>query len=277
MFEHLKTWLNKPPLYFPSSHLFWNDEHISKGMLKAHLDPALDSASRTLGFIKKSVKWITDIAPVQDYPSLLDLGCGPGIYTELFDDEGYKVTGMDLSKRSLAHARASAEKSKKDIRYEYANYLMMSYREVFDIITLIYCDLGALSSKDRTSLLASISAALKDGGLCIFDVFTSQKHAAKKESTRWGYQESGFWSSAPHLCLESFYRYDEDATILKQYIIITDDGSACYNIWEHMFTLKEIQSALKDAGLRIRGVYADVAGKTFAAHEDQFCIVAEKI
>ena len=38
---------------------FWNDEYISEQMLKAHLDPEFDGASRKLDFIEKSVAWIT--------------------------------------------------------------------------------------------------------------------------------------------------------------------------------------------------------------------------
>ena len=52
--------LEKPLLYQKTAGAFWNDEHISKQMLKAHLDPEFEGASRKLSFIDKSAAWIKD-------------------------------------------------------------------------------------------------------------------------------------------------------------------------------------------------------------------------
>ena len=86
----------KPELYAPSTSAFWDDEHISKGMLEAHLDPNWEAASRKHEFIDESVKWIESIAPSSQYRELLDLGCGPGLYAERFSNIGYSVTGRTM-------------------------------------------------------------------------------------------------------------------------------------------------------------------------------------
>lgn len=90
----------KPEVYTASTSKFWDDEHISKGMLEAHLNPEWDAATRNHNFVTKSVEWIASIASPVTYPELLDLGCGPGIYAEKFYISGHHVTGMDYSKRS---------------------------------------------------------------------------------------------------------------------------------------------------------------------------------
>lgn len=46
--------LEKPPLYRKTCVPFWDDVHISKGMLQAHLDPCLRGASRRLDFVDRS-------------------------------------------------------------------------------------------------------------------------------------------------------------------------------------------------------------------------------
>lgn len=46
----------KPALYAPSSVPFWDDDRISEQMLKAHLDPRVDAASRRHDFIRRSIK-----------------------------------------------------------------------------------------------------------------------------------------------------------------------------------------------------------------------------
>ena len=48
----------KPEPFAPGEHLFWNDPHISKQMLHAHLDPNIEAASRKPETIDRSVKWL---------------------------------------------------------------------------------------------------------------------------------------------------------------------------------------------------------------------------
>ena len=54
---------NKPRLFEASPQNIWNTPYISKNMLNAHLDENLDSATRKLSFVEKSVNWICEITP----------------------------------------------------------------------------------------------------------------------------------------------------------------------------------------------------------------------
>lgn len=54
MYTTLVSMLKKPQLYTKTTILFWDDEHISKQMLKAHLDPCFEGASRKHTFIPAS-------------------------------------------------------------------------------------------------------------------------------------------------------------------------------------------------------------------------------
>ena len=46
IFERLADSGRKPQLFEPGEALFWDDPHISKSMLEAHLNPNVDGASR---------------------------------------------------------------------------------------------------------------------------------------------------------------------------------------------------------------------------------------
>ena len=162
----------KPELYAPSSSAFWDDPHISEGMLNAHLEPGNDASSRKHDFIDKSVEWIAKIAPPAMYKNLLDLGCGPGLYALRFHNAGYFVKGIDFSERSIKYAEVEAALHKADIEYYYKNYLTIDYDEQFDVITLIFCDYAALSASDKALLLQKVYKALKRGGKFVFDVFS---------------------------------------------------------------------------------------------------------
>ena len=276
MFNELKKYTTKPKLYEPSTNKFWDDEHISKGMLEANLNPNWDAATRKPEFLDKSVSWISKIAPPPQYNSLLDLGCGPGLYAERFNAAGYAVTGVDFSKRSIAYAKEQASFNKSNIDYHYQNYLTIDYLEQFDVITLIYCDYAALSITDRLILLKKVYQALRPNGKFIFDVFTPLMR--KDESRSWYYcEENGFFSEKPHICLESVYQYDDaDSTELRQFIVITEDNVDCYNIWDHFFTKEVLQSEIQTVGFSKFEFYGDVAGTGFLDTGETICGVFTK-
>lgn len=164
--------LEPPALYEFTDEPFWDDEHISAQMLAAHLDPDFEGASRNHAFIDHSVAWITRVATTTEYSRLLDLGCGPGLYAERLARAGYRVTGVDFSRRSIAHARNAAEQQGLAIDYHYENYLTLDLGQQFDVAIMIYCDYGALSAVDRRTLLDRARAHLRPGGLLVLDVFS---------------------------------------------------------------------------------------------------------
>lgn len=87
-----------PPPYATNGLPFWDDDHISKSMLEAHLNPDTDGASRRPGFIEKSVRWIAALCPPEGGKRLIDLGCGPGTVRGAASARaGFRVTGVDFS------------------------------------------------------------------------------------------------------------------------------------------------------------------------------------
>ena len=113
----------------------------------------------------------------RDCPAyLLDLGCGPGLYAERFANADYAVTGVDFSKRSITYANTQIQINSSNIKYYYQDYLEIDFCEEFEIITIIFCDFGALSALDRKILLNKIYKALKPNGKFILDVFSPIYH-----------------------------------------------------------------------------------------------------
>jgi 2-polyprenyl-3-methyl-5-hydroxy-6-metoxy-1,4-benzoquinol methylase len=276
MLKTIQNYMGKPALYAQSTSKFWDDTHISKGMLLSHLEPTQHGATNKHAFVRQSVQWIAKAAPVRQHRALLDLGCGPGIYAELFDEAGYLVTGLDLSERSVGYARDSAQAHHRQITYQVRDYLTLDYVEQFDIVTLINYDFGVLSTENRASLLGRIYTALKANGQLIFDVFTPYQYMGMDEYKSWEYTPGGFFSPEPHLCLNSFYRYDEQNTFLRQYLVVTEHEANCYNIWDHTFTESELLRDLSGAGFMIKDLYGDVAGNEYSAGGKGICVVAEK-
>ncbi len=87
----------------------WVDDYISTQLLEVHLNPDIELTGRNETTISSTIKWILNKVP-GDRLNILDLGCGPGLYTEKLAENGHTVTGMDFSPNSISYARATAEK-----------------------------------------------------------------------------------------------------------------------------------------------------------------------
>lgn len=276
MYESITKVFELPPLYKETEIAFWDDDYISKQMLKAHLDPDFNGASRKLDFIEKSVSWIKKVTPSQNYPSLLDIGCGPGLYAERFTTEGYTVTGVDFSRRSICYARHSAQKAGLDIHYICQNYLALDIGKPFDLSTMIYCDYGALSSKNRRTVLQNIYKHLKPGGKLLLDVFSMAEYNRFQEQQTWELHKSGgFWREKEYVEISKFCKYSVSVT-LEQFVIVSSEEIASYYLWNTYFTKETLAKEVEEVGFEICGIYSDVAGSRFYKESPTIAVLLVK-
>lgn len=276
MYRTLSSMVERPPLYTKNTIPFWDDEHISKQMLKAHLDPDFEGASRKHSFIEQSVGWIKTLVPSSSHRRLLDIGCGPGIYAERFAKAGYEVTGIDFSTRSIAYAVASAREKQAPIRYFCQDYLNLDLRETFDLAVMIYCDYGALCTSDRNKLMRTVYERLRPGGKFLLDVFSAVAYDRFEEAQTWEHCENGgFWSQEPYIAIHGRYKYLESAT-LEHTIILADKAVRNYYLWNTYFTQEMLTQEAADAGFQVCGLFGDVAGSGLEKESLTMAILLEK-
>jgi len=262
MFKELLKYSAKPALYEKSTTSFWDDPHISRHLLEAHIDTSCDAASRKPETIDRTVAWIAEHYLSKD-AAILDLGCGPGLYAERFSKLGHSVTGVDFSRRSIEYAQLSSEAKALDIHYVYQNYLTIQYRQQFDLVLLVWCDFGALTKPDQDILLKKIYTALKPGGVLVFDVHTQGIKDIEKEEQSWELSDNGFWAEGPHCVLSQNYHYLEEKVILNQNLVIREDGSSeVYNIYTHYYDQEDLAQILHKAGFVNSRYFDDILKDT---------------
>ena len=237
----------KPELYKKGSSFMWTDEHISKQLLNIHLNPDIDLASRKLSTINKTANWILSTQKENRKLNILDLGCGPGLYSEIFAKKGHNVTGIDISKHSIEYAKKSAIDQKLNISYQNANYLNIDLEaDKYDLVVLIYTDFGVLDPKERDKLLSLIYRVLKKGGTFIFDVLKDNELEKRISPKNWEAVESGFWSASPYIALSESFLYESSKVILFQHIIAdSNENIETYRFWTHFFSQNDIIKILK--------------------------------
>lgn len=276
MLNEINDFMKQPKIYQQTDIPFWTDDYISQKMLDNHLNPDVDGASRNRKYITKSAQWICQEVPPSDFPTVLDLGCGPGLYSELFAESGYQVTGVDFSKRSIDYAKESARKKQLPISYLNEDYLEMELSETFDLIVMIYCDFGALSENDRHLLAANIYRWLKPGGKFLLDVFSATKYDQTLEQQSWDYSESdGFWSEKSYLALNKTRKYP-NSVWLDQTMVITQEDQITYNVWTSCFTEQSLAAELSTAGFKDYQVYSNVCGESVTKESETIAMLLKK-
>jgi 2-polyprenyl-6-hydroxyphenyl methylase/3-demethylubiquinone-9 3-methyltransferase len=137
----------------------WWDENEFLHLLKVMVNPwrvpyfkqaLTESFGRDLGHVR-----------------LLDIGCGGGMLTEEFDSLGCRVTGIDVSPRSIAIAREHAARSGLSIDYRVGTGTSLPFPgDSFEAISC--CDVLE-HIREWRQVLAEVSRVLVTGGLFLFD------------------------------------------------------------------------------------------------------------
>lgn len=271
----LKKCITKPELYEKSTDKFWDDEYISKQMLNLHLNPDVESASKTKDTIEAEADFIIKSTVMNESKAILDLGCGPGLYVKEFAKTGAKVFGIDLSDRSIDYADRNIKPEYPNTHFTKMNYLDIDFKEAFDVATLIYYDFCVLNLNEQKTLLAKIHTALKDSGFFIFDIVTENMEAPI--STNISVYEEGFWSPKPYIEILKTYLYENPKIQGQQYVIIDEDGSTrIITFYNRLFSLIEITEMLNENGFKVEKIYKNLKGEDLSMDSETYGIIAIK-
>lgn len=259
----LERLAGRPPVFTPGTEQMWSEPHISHFMLEANLDPEWEAASRPHETISNSIKWLVGEISPPPPARILDLGCGPGLYSLPLAGEGYEVLGMDISSRSINYARQQARGKNLQLKYRELDYRELDFTNYFDVVLLIYCDLGALINSDRDLVLKKIIQALRPGGFFVFDVFTHARRGEKAVGKSWEVAREGFWSSLPHLVLSETFFYPEEDAFLDQHLVLEENrGIKTFRVWDHVYTRETITHCWEKRDLQT-GNFLEILPESF--------------
>jgi SAM-dependent methyltransferase len=116
--------------------------------------------------------------------ALLDLGCGTGMHAIEFARRGWIVTGIDLSERMIDRAKARLSNSLR-VSFRQGDVCLASGERDFDaVISLFHVASYQTSTSRLESMIATARAALKPGGILLFDYWYGEAVLAQGVQTR---------------------------------------------------------------------------------------------
>ena len=249
MYEDLKHLSERPSVFSVYSvDTLWTEPHLAKKMLETHLNQETALASRPAKAIDRVVSWMDEAIGLTGR-SVCDLGCGPGLYSGRYAARGANVIGLDFSSNSISYARSQATSGEGAVAYRVANYLTDQLPEQQDLITLIYCDLCALSPSQRQTLLVKIRDCLVPGGKLVFDVYSEKAFDCVIEGVSFGRNlMNGFWSENDYYAFQNTFRYDCNAVSLDRFTIIEQARTWEVFNWLQYFSPNDVRREIEAAG-----------------------------
>lgn len=257
----------------------WHDPAFSLRMLREHLTQEHDAASRRFELIDQQVAWIHDCLLGSKPARILDLCCGPGLYTSRLDRLGHTCLGIDYSPASIAYAAAQATREGLRCRYLLEDIRVADFGSGYDLVMLIYGELNVFRLEHARSILSKARRALAPGGRLVLEPHTwDYLRAMEGRPAAWYSSESGLFSESPYLCLEETLWDVESCTATTRfYIVDALTGSVTRHAQTFQaYTDQGYRELLYECGFGSIKVFPSLEGIEPAACDALFVIVASE-
>ena len=259
-----------PGPWLEADNIPWDEPAFSERMLREHLSQHHDRASRRSHRIEQQVRWLHEEVLGAMPSRLLDLACGPGLYTERLAALGHECLGIDFSPASIAHARRAIAGRLLACRYVEGDIRTTDYGRANDLCIFVHGEFNSLRPDDAALVLRRACASLAAEGQIVVEVHSFDAIQRIAEAPpRWYTAAAGLFSDRPHLVLvETFWDAGEHAATERFFVVDLETGG----VERHATTGKayrdeEYRSLFSGAGFR-DVVFAPGMGDAEGAHAD---------
>jgi SAM-dependent methyltransferase len=251
-------------------------------MLAEHLDQGHGAASRQRPEILRQVDWLWHQLGLQPGARLLDITCGPGLYSVEFARRGVDVTGIDFGPASIAYARELADAQgvagrcrfiQADVRAELPRHADQGY----DAATFIYGQLAVFTRAEAAALLAGAAQALRPGGRLALELLAFER-IDKTHSTWWFSDQRGLWGDKPFLNLgERFWDADQRASIDRFWVLDLHSGALQeIGLSDNGYESEEMLALLRANGFREAAAFPAWGGLDLYDAEEWVAYVGQR-
>ncbi len=248
-------------------------------MLVEHLTQSHDRASRRFELVDAHVEWIDRHVLGERPARVLDLGCGPGLYTSRLARRGHDCLGIDYSPASVAYATEVA--LKEDLRCEYReeDIRWADYGGGFGLAMLINGEFNVFRPAHAKAILAKTHAALEAGGVILLEPHTFDAiRRSGAPSASWYSSDSGLFSNEPHLCLQERSWDDATNTATDRYFLIdaANGEVSAYAATYQAYSDDEYGALLSECGFDDIQFFPSLTGAADESQGHYLAIVARK-
>ena len=223
------------------------------------------------GNAEKEVEEILGLLALPPGSTVEDLGCGRGRHAIPFARRGHQVTGVDLSEKMLAIARARARR--EGVVVEWVCEDMRAFRRpgAFDLCLSLFTSFGFFDDEQNQKVLENMGVSLKEGGTSLLDLRNAGKGLSRLEN----------WDQTievPSGNLRMSVRFNRQTMrATAEHVLIRKDGIRISSTFDvRIYSIEELKVMLGKAGMQVKNVFGSFSGEPFADESDRMVIVSAK-
>lgn len=268
-----------PTPWAEGENIPWNDPGFSQRMLLEHLSQEHDAASRRFPTINQHVGWIHCVVLKEKPSKILDLGCGPGLYTGRLASLGHTCVGIDYAPASIRYARETAQRESLACTYQENDLRLAEFGQDFDLVMQIYGEFNVFSPKDANRILDKIYAALKPGGKLLLEVHTYDTiWQLGHQAVSWSAEKAGLFSDQPHLLLQEGFWHDQTCVATRRFFVIdaVSGEVSRFAASYQAYTVEEYRRLAQQHSFNDIGITLDLSGGFEEGPKDFIALLAVK-
>jgi SAM-dependent methyltransferase len=220
----------------------------------------------------KEVDFMIPYFNLKEGSKVLDMMCGYGRHTIALAKKGINVTAVDNLGAYTEEIKEAVEKDNLPVKVINRDVVDYKDEELYDLAICMGNSLNFFNADDTAKLFRNIAVQLKTGGSLLINSWSIAEIAFKSFTAK-------SWSTI------NDYKYLVDSKFLfhptrieTESIIIVADGSAeTKTAIDYIFSINEMETMLKAAGLTLKEMYSIPGRKRFTIGEPRAYLVAEKI
>jgi ubiquinone/menaquinone biosynthesis C-methylase UbiE len=243
----------QPGPWVDADKIPWHEPGFSRRMLQEHLSQEHNLASRRFVIVDEHVQWIHHHLLGDTPARILDLGCGPGLYTSRLAKLKHSCVGIDCSPASMEYAMQQAAEQQLDCTYVHGDVRTIDFGTGFDLVMMVFGELNVFHSSDARTIVAKARRALAPDGVLLLEPHRfSAIEQLGRQGPSWHTAESGLFSDTPHLWLEESFWNPQSCTAIQYFYVI---DAATGDVTRHgqtiqAYTDEQYRNLLADCGFK---------------------------
>lgn len=215
-----------PSAWAEGGNIPWSDPDFSRRMLAEHLNQGHNLASRRTEIIDRQVQWIHREVLGGKPTRILDLACGPGLYTSRLAGLGHECVGIDYAPAAIQYAEETALHGRLACSYRPGDVRETEYSNGYGLVMMLYGQLNVFRRSEAQAIVKKALSALAPGGLLLLE---PQRFATVERNGRAGSswytcgQGGGLFSDRPHLCLSEHFWDARSRSATQRFFIVDAD------------------------------------------------------
>lgn len=277
--SELLTRTPEPEPWHDGDNIPWYEPGFSARMLAEHLDQTHDLASRRSVRIERHLTWIHRDLLAGRPARVLDLGCGPGFYSNRLAALGHTCTGIDYSPASIAYATEQATARDLACVYVQDDIRRADFGSGYDLVMCVFGEFNVFRPADARAILHKAWHALREGGQLLLEAHTFAYVRGLGESpASWYTSAKSVFHDTPHLCLMDYdwHAVGRAATIRYFVIELATSEMEAYAQSMQAYSSEEYQELLKATGFHTIRIFPHMGDADEEQEAGLFVVTAAK-